>query len=107
MANRGRPRKANDDKKRVISISITPLQLNILEHLCQRNDVTRSEMVRAMIEGAGYLELGVVGGVQPHIMPVQTYILPQTGFAVCNPYSPKGFCENDECQGKYQKEGLI
>lgn len=104
---RGRPRKGNDEKKRVVSISISPLQLQILEALCERNNVTRSEMMRALIDGAGYLELGVVGGVQPHIMPVQTYVLKHTGLLACNPHSKKGYCQHSQCQAAYEKEGLI
>ena len=105
--NVGRPRKKHDVKKRVVSISITPLQIQILEELCVRNNVSRSEMIRALIEGAGFLELGVVGDVHPHIMLSQGYTLKETGSKVCNPYSKRGYCLNDECQGKYIKEGLI
>lgn len=103
---RGRPRKGNNEKKRVVSISISPLQLNILEALCERNNVTRSEMIRALIDGAGYLELGVVGGVHPHIGG-QRYLLKESGLYACNPYHLKGMCQNSACEAAYKKEGLI
>ena len=101
---RGRPRKDHSEKLRVVSVSITPLQVQILEHLCQRNDVSRSEMVRALIEGAGYLELGVVGGVHPHISMKQNYTLQKSGLQACNPHSKRGMCLNSACQAAYKKE---
>lgn len=104
---RGRPQKDHNDKMRTVTISITPLQFQILNKLSEKNKVSRSEMVRAMIEGAGYLELGVVGGVHEHIMPVQSYRLPKTGGFVCNPHSIKGMCQNSACEALYKKEGLL
>lgn len=107
ITKRGRPRKKHEDKMRVITISISPLQFQIIEKLCDKNEVTRSEMIRALIEGAGYLELGVVGGVHPHAMMNQNYVLPKTKIKACNPYSKRGFCLNSACQAAYKKEGLV
>ena len=107
MTKRGRPRKKHDDKMRVITISISPLQFQIIDKLCETNDVSRSELMRGLIESAGTLELGIVGGVNDHIMPVQMFRLPKTGGRVCNPHSPKGFCKNSRCEALYKKEGLL
>jgi len=104
---RGRPRKPHDQKLRVVSVSITPLQVQILEQLCTRNDVSRSEMIRALIEGAGYLELGVVGGVHPHIQMKQNYTLQKSGLQACNPHSKRGECLNSACQAAYKKERAL
>jgi len=107
MANRGRPRKDNADKLRTVSISVTPLQLQILEQICTMNDMSRSEVLRGLIEGAGYLECGIVGGVEPHLLQYQKYKLKKTGLMVCNPYTGKGFCKSSACEAAYKKEGLI
>ena len=107
MANRGRPRKANDEKNRTISISVTPLQLQILEQISKMNDLSRSEVLRGLIEGAGFLECGIVGGVEPHLQQHQKYKLEKTKLMVCNPYTGKGFCQSSACQAAYKKEGVI
>lgn len=106
MANRGRPRKDNADKLRTVSISVTPLQLQILEQICTMNDLSRSEVLRGLIEGAGYLECGIVGGVEPHLGN-QGYKLKKSGLVTCNPHLLKGRCKNSACEAAYKKEGLV
>lgn len=106
MSNRGRPRLSHDEKKRTVSISITPLQIQILDQLCIMNDLSRSEVLRGLIEGAGFLELGVVGKVEPHLGN-QKYKFPKTGLVACNPFSLKGVCQNSACQAVYKKEGAL
>lgn len=96
----------NEQKKRTISISITPLQLQILEQICKMNDLTRSEVLRGLIEGAGYLECGIIGGVEPH-NGNQNYKLKKSGLMACNPYSLKGRCKNSACEAAYRKEGIV
>lgn len=77
-------------------------------------------MINTLVEGAGYLELGVDGMVQKHLgvpSPLRTrkaYANGQMGkwtvnpkILVCNPHSKKGLCQNDACQAVYKKEGLI
>jgi len=94
---------SNDEKKRTVSISITPFQLQILDQLCKMNDLSRSEVLRGLIEGAGFLELGVLGKVEPHLGS-QKFKMPKSGLMACNPYSLKGECQNDACQAVYSKE---
>lgn len=94
---------SNDEKKRTVSISITPFQLQILDQLCKMNDLSRSEVLRGLIEGAGFLELGVVGKVEPHLGS-QKFKMPKSGLMACNPYSLKGECQNSACQAVYAKE---
>jgi hypothetical protein len=110
----GRPRKPNLEKKRTISISITPLEMQILDTVCVQNDVSRSALITSMIEAAGFLELGVTGATKEHIgtpRPLRTKqmgtwrVFPKT--LACNPYGLEGECQNDACQAAYRKEGVV
>jgi len=116
----GRPISADNIKKRSVSISLTPYHLQVLGHLCDKNEVSRSKMIGVLVETAGYLELGANGMVQPHMgtpSPLRTrkaYANGQYGkwvlnpkILVCNPHSVKGLCQNSACQAIYKKEGLI
>ena len=116
----GRPRKPNLEKKRTISISITPLEMQILDTLCLQNDVSRSALISKMIEAAGFLELGVTGATKEHIgtpRPLRVAIGSRpdgtTNWRVgvkslaCSPYGLEGKCQNDACQAAYEKEGVL
>ena len=103
MKIRGRPIVPDEKKHRTVSISISPLQLQILNELCKMNDLSRSEVLRGLIEGAGFLEAGIIGGVEDHLGN-QKYKMPKSGLMACNPYSLKGECQNDACQAVYSKE---
>ena len=116
----GRPRKPNLEKKRTISISITPLEMQILDTLCLQNDVSRSALLSKMIEAAGFLELGVTGATKEHIgtpRPLRVRKVMPNGqmgqwvvkskIKACNPYGLEGKCQNDACQAAYKKEGVV
>ena len=116
----GRPRKPNLEKKRTISISITPLEMQILDTLCVQNNVSRSALITSMIEAAGFLELGVTGATKEHIgtpRPLRVAIgmkadnTPKWRVCLttlaCSPYGESGECQNDACQAAYRKEGVV
>jgi len=105
MKHKGRPALPDEKKKRSVSISITPLNLQILRKICEEDGSSRSEAIGKLIENSGYLELGITGGIAEHILPWQKYKLKKTGIMVCNPYN-KGPCSHPSCERGYTLEGL-
>ena len=113
----GRPILADDKKKRSTSISLTPLQLQLLDKLVDDRQFgvirwTRSKMIGALIEEHSRDILGVVGGVEKHTGNGHYTIRNlRTGeerpIKACNPHSIKGMCENSACQAVYKKEGWL
>jgi len=101
--NIGRPIKPDDKKKKVVSISLDPLHLSLLDQLAAFDDVTRSQMVRALIEGAGILG-GFQVGNEEH-KGNQDYKFP-SGRRACNPHLLRGRCQNSACEATYRQEGL-
>jgi hypothetical protein len=109
-------------KKRVGSISMTPLNWQILTALALDQKISRSKMVEILVSEAG-LKLGIQGGVEPHIGSPE--ILKrfgehvddwgitrvdgwyETASVACNPYTLKGRCQNPVCQAAYKKEGVV
>ena len=106
--NRGRPRLDENDKKRSVSISITPFQLHCLDSIATMDDCSRSEVIAALIEGAGYLKAGILEGdtVKMHVSEYQTWIGPKTGRRACNPNNIAGVCKNHACEAVYRQEGV-
>ena len=105
----GRPRVSDDAKKRSVSISITPFQLQTLDAIATMDNCSRSEVLQVLIEGAGFLKAGIIDGseIKPHVSEYQTWIGPKTGRRACNPSNINGMCQNQACQAIYDKEGLI
>jgi len=115
----GRPILPDVKKKRSVSISLTPYHLQILAKLCVKHEKSRSHMIGALVEAAGYLELGAAHqeehtGTPSPLRTRKAYANGQFGkwkvnpkILVCNPHSIKGVCQNSVCQAIYKKEGLI
>ena len=106
---RGRPRLPDSTKNRTVSISITPFQLQTLDAIATMDDCSRSEVLRALIEGAGFLKAGIIHGseIKAHVSEYQTWIGPKTGRRACNPRNINGICQNQACQAIYSKEGVV
>jgi hypothetical protein len=106
--NRGRPRKL-ENKKRTVSISITPFQLHTLDAIATMDNCSRSEVLQTLIESAGYLKAGILSGdgIKPHKSEHQKWMGPKTGRFACNPHLIDGMCENQTCQAVYSAEGLL
>ena len=109
MGRKGRPRLKENSKKRTVSISITPFQLQTLDAIATMDNCSRSEVLQVLIEGAGFLKAGIIDGseIKPHVSEYQTWIGPKTGRRACNPSNVHGMCQNQACQAIYDKEGLI
>jgi len=109
MARRvGRPKKPDEEKKRVVSISLDKTDIVILDTLCMYQDVTRSQMMRQLLRDAGLKEHGIVG-LEKHSGGVgaMQYTLKKTGLKACNPYLSSGRCTHSACQHAYRQEGLL
>lgn len=116
-----RPTLDPKKKKRVGSISMKPLNWQILGVLAADRKISRSAMVESLVALAG-ARLGIQGEVQPHISEpeilrvngkyVDDWGISQEGWhntetIACNPYTLKGRCQNAVCQAAYKKEGVI
>lgn len=99
--NIGRPITPDDKKKKVVSISLDPLHLSLLDQMAAFDNVTRSQLVRALIEGAGILG-GYQIGSEAHA-GTQNYKF-ASGRRACNPHLLKGRCQNSACEAVYAKE---
>lgn len=106
---KGRPRLADNEKKRTVSVSITQFQLQTLDAIATMDDCSRSEVLQALIEGAGFLKAGIIHGseIKSHVSEYQTWIGPKTGRRACNPSNINGICQNQACQAIYEKEGVL
>ena len=105
MARRvGRPKKPDEEKKRVVSVSMDRVDIVILDAMCDHLDVTRSQMMRKLIQDAGLQDHGIVGS-EKHA-GYQNYTLKKTGLKACNPYLSSGRCQHSACQHAYRQEGL-
>ena len=105
--NRGRPRKKDLVKNKTISISVTPLQLQILDIMSVEENCSRSELIRAFIDKNAKDDFGITGGVNKHASPNQGFVLRKSGLKACNPYIMSGMCQNSVCQAKYAKERAL
>jgi metal-responsive CopG/Arc/MetJ family transcriptional regulator len=105
---KGRPIKPDKDKKKAVSISISPFELEILNNIAAMDNISRSEVISALIQSAGFLKAGIIDGheTKPHIGN-QKYKLRKTGLYACNPHSLKGMCQHSACEAAYRKEGLL
>ena len=92
----GRPRVSDGAKKRSVSISITPFQLQTLDAIATMDNCSRSEVLQALIEGAGFLKAGIIDGSEP-----------RSGKMACNPNHKDGRCQNSACEAIYDYEGLL
>ena len=103
----GRPIKPDAKKKKAVSISITPFELEILNNLAAMDNISRSEVISGLISSAGFLQAGIIDGheTKEH-KGNQGYQLPKSRLYACNPYLLKGRCEHPACETAYLKEGL-
>ena len=103
----GRPIKPDSKKKKAVSISISPFELEILNNIAAMDNISRSEVISGLIASAGFLKAGIIDGHQttPH-KGTQGYKLPKSGLYACNPYLLKGRCEHSACEAAYRQEGL-
>jgi len=116
-----RPTLDPKKKKRVGSISMKPLNWQILSALAADRKVSRSAMVESLVAKAG-LDLGIQGGSEPHISAPESLKVHgkyvddwgidrhgwhETETLACNPYTLKGRCQNPVCQAAYKKEGVV
>ena len=108
-SRRGRPTKPDNEKKRSVSISLTRVQLEILDTIANRDEISRSDVLRELIEGAGYTRAGILQANETngHRSKYQNWIGPKTGLKACNPHNVSGKCKNVACQAVYSKEGLL
>jgi hypothetical protein len=102
--NVGRPPMLDEDRKKVISVSMTLRDINTLDALCDLDEITRSQLVRRLIREAGVI---THSAVQPDNSTLNHR---GTGschlFDACNPkLEPQ--CKHYECVAIYKKEGLI
>jgi len=105
---KGRPIKPDAKKKKAVSISLSPFEVEILNNIAAMDNISRSEVVSALIETAGFLKAGIIDGheTKPHVGN-QKYRLKNSGLYACNPHSLKGMCEHSACQAAYRTEGLL
>ena len=105
----GRPRVSDGAKKRSVSISITPFQLQTLDAIATMDNCSRSEVLQALIEGAGFLKAGIIDGseIKKHISTHQNWRGPRSGKMACNPNHKDGRCQNSACEAIYDYEGLL
>jgi len=104
---KGRPIKPDAKKKKAVSISISLFELEILNNIAAMDGISRSEVIRGLIQTAGFLKAGIIDGHEskPHI-GVQKYRLKKTGLYTCNPHLSKGMCQHSACEAAYRAEGL-
>jgi len=106
---KGRPTKPDHEKKRSVSISLTRVQLEILDAIAERDNCNRSDVLSDLIQSAGFERAGVLdlGEIKEHISEHQRWIGPKTKQYACNPSNVYGMCQNVACQAIYSKEGLL
>lgn len=110
MGRKGRPRKADKDKRKAVTISISHFECEVIDAIATMDDISRSEVVSALIQTAGFLKAGILEGntIKMHIQDNQRFKLPKTGLMVCNPYRKDGkVCQNQACQSAYVAEGIL
>ena len=105
---KGRPIKPDAKKKKAVSISISPFELEILNNIAAMDNISRSEVISGLIQSAGFLKAGIIDGheTKPHIGH-QKYKLKKSGLYACNPHSLKGVCKHSACEAAYRQEGLL
>lgn len=106
---KGRPTKPDHEKKRSVSISLTRVQLEILDAIAERDNCNRSDVLTDLIQGAGYTRAGIIQANETngHRSKYQNWIGPKTGLRACNPNNVNGKCKNVACQAIYSKEGVL
>lgn len=108
-SRRGRPTKPDHEKKRSVSISLTRVQLEILDAIAERDNCNRSDVLSDLIQSTGYIKAGIIEADETngHISKYQTWTGPKTELKACNPNNVYGKCKNVACQAVYSKEGLL
>ena len=94
----------DEERKKVVSVSMTLRDINTLDALCDLDEVTRSQLVRRLIREAGVITHSAVQPDNSTLNHRGPGSCPR--FDACNPQlEPQ--CKHYECVAIYKKEGLL
>ena len=101
--NVGRPPMLDEDRKKVVSVSMNLSDITTLDALCEFDEITRSQLVRRLIREAGVITHSAVhpdNNTLTHRGTGSCHL-----FDACNPkLEPQ--CKHYECVAIYRQEGL-
>jgi hypothetical protein len=96
------------ERKQPVSISLTAVEIVMLDNLAKSQDKNRSRVLADLIREQSYQECGL-SAVQGHAVSVQTWTHYRTGDGrkMCFPKSVKGLCTHPQCVEYYRLCGVI
>jgi len=87
-------------RKQPVSVSLTALEIIMLDNLAKVGKTNRSALLADLIRGRAYSELGL-SALEVHAAPVQ-----RTKTGDCNPHNVNGRCTHSRCVQIYRELGI-
>lgn len=99
--------KNTNQRKQVVSVSLSPTSLVILNNLAKVSKKSRSKIVEEMLAAKGFNDLGL-SALEPHTGMVQNWRPKgrEDEAGACNPYHMDGRCQHDRCASLYREWGV-
>jgi len=100
------------ERKQPVSVSLTALEIVMLNNLAKLHKVNRSRVLAALIREHSFNELGLTA-LERHMAPNQTWVsrthrsLTGEDLRACNPKHMDGRCTHSACEAVYRRLGLI
>ncbi len=96
--------KDNNQRKQVVSMSLSPTSLVILNNLAKVAKKSRSKVIEEMLTAKGFNDLGL-SALEPHIGQVQNWRPKgkEDDAGACNPFHMDGRCKHDRCASLYRR----
>jgi len=87
------------ERKQPVSISLTAVEIAMLNKLSEDTGKNRSRLVAGMIRASAQIKMGL-SELEAHSSPVQKWK------GACNPMHIKGRCTHPECVKVYKAAGV-
>ena len=99
------------ERKQPVSISLTAVEIVMLNNLSKSMNMNRSRCLAGLIRDHSFKEMGLVS-LEVHLQRNQTwkprgvYTNRKEDPGACNPHAPEGYCQHSRCKQLYSQWGV-
>jgi hypothetical protein len=100
-----------NERKQPVSISLTAVEIVMLNNLSKSMNMNRSRCLAGLIRDHSFKEMGLVS-LEVHLQRNQTWRPRLSGRinhgnpGACNPHAPGGYCQHSRCKQLYAQWGV-